>query len=109
MKTIHNTKINPERKYVIACNEHPGIWSGCVLFWGSLTEDGEKRSFGGYTTGVDRCERYTLDDIVGFSPKFAIYSPGMTYKEFIACRDIIIRPEDLENLGLSTMQVWYRP
>lgn len=109
MKTIHNTAVNPGRKYVIVCNEHSGMWAGCVLFWGQLTADGEKRSFGGYTTGIDRCERYTLDEIIAFSTNFAVYRPGMTYEQFRQHRDIIIEHENLEKLGLSTMQVWYRP
>ena len=109
MRTINNTRISRDRKYVIVCNKHSGMWTGCILFWGQLTADGEKRSFGGYTTGIDRCERYTMDDIIAFSTKFAVYRPGMTYEEFRQRRDIIIEPENLEKLGLSTMQVWYRP
>lgn len=109
MKTIQDTRISPERKYVIVCNKHSGGWGGCMLFWGELTRDDEKRSFGGYTQGIDRCERYTLEETKGFSPAFAVWHPGMTYKEFRECEDVVIEPENLAQLGLSTMQVWYRP
>lgn len=109
MKTIADTKIDPERKYVIVSNKHSGGWGGCMLFWGQLTEDNEKRSFGGYTQGVDRCERYTLEETRGFSPHFAVYAPGMTYKEFRECEDVVIEPERLADFGLQQMTVWYRP
>lgn len=110
MNKTHDIKVSPEREYVIVCNEHSGIWSGCVLFWGSLTDDGaERRSFGGYTTGVDLCERYTLEEARSFSQDFVLYEPGMSYQEFRSHRDVIIKPEQLAGLGLRTMQIWYRP
>lgn len=102
-------RVSRDRKYVIVCNEHSGNWAGCLLFWGQLTDDGEKRSFGGYTTGIDRCERYTMDEIVAWSTNFAVYKPGMTLAEFKSHRDIIVEPENLGRLGLKTMTVWYRP
>lgn len=110
VNTVYDISISPERQYVIVCNKHSGNWAGCVLFWGSLTEDHEKRSFGGYTTGVDRCERYTMDEILSFSSDmFTEYRPGMTWQEFRACENVIIQPACLEDLGLSTMKIWYRP
>ena len=33
----------------------------------------------------------------------------VTYKEFLERDNVIIEPADLENMGLATMQVWYRP
>ncbi len=109
MRTVNNTKIKPERKYVIVSNKHSGGWGGCMLFWGSLTEDNEKRSFGGYTQGIDRCERYTLDEIAGFSPHFTLWKPGMSWGEFRECEDVVIEPENLASFNLQTMQVWFRP
>lgn len=109
MNTVQNTKISPDRKYVIVCNEHAGMWAGCALFWGQLTRDEEKRSFGGYTVGIDRCERYTMDEIAAWSTHFAVYRPGMSWDEFKSHRDVIIEEKYLAGLGLQTMQVWYRP
>ena len=109
MNTIHNTKVGPKRQFVIVSNKHSGNWGGCMLFWGQLTANNEKRSFGGYTHGIDRCERYTLEEIREFSPHFAEYRDGMTMQEFLSHEDVIIKPIDLARLGLSTMQVWYRP
>ena len=109
MNTVNDVKISRDRKYVIVCNKSSGMWAGCMLFWGQLTRDDEKRSFGGYTTDVDKCERYTMEEIAGFSPAFAVWKPGMSYKEFRECQDVVIEPETLPQLGLKTMRVWYRP
>ena len=51
------------RDYMIVCNEHKALIPGTLLFWGELTGDGAPRSFGGYTCRVDRCERYTRDEL----------------------------------------------
>ena len=48
-----------DRRYVIVCNEHSGMFRGTLLFWGSRTEDGQERSFGGYTSDIDNCEIYS--------------------------------------------------
>ncbi len=32
------------------------------MFWGHLTKDDEKRSFGGYTDDINACERYTFEE-----------------------------------------------
>ena len=53
-----------KREYVIVSNRHQSRFPGCVLFWGYRTEDNEKRSFGGYTYGLDKCERYTLEESI---------------------------------------------
>lgn len=109
MRTVNNTSVNPARKYVIVSNVHSGASSANILFWGRLTADNEKRSFGGYTADIDSCERYTMDEIVAFSTKFAVYHLGMTYEDFRKRRNIIIEPKDLGKLGLSTMRIWYKP
>lgn len=58
--------VNSERKYVIVCNEHTAIFKDALLFWGSLTDNREKRSFSGYTCQIDKCERYTRKELEEF-------------------------------------------
>lgn len=39
-------------------------WSkNTLMFWGSVSDDDKKRSFGGYTDDLRLCERYTLEEI----------------------------------------------
>lgn len=52
-----------EREYVIVCLRHKGLLRDALLFWGEHTEDNEKRSFGGYTIDVTKCEKYTLEEV----------------------------------------------
>lgn len=101
--------IDPDQKFVIVSNKHSGNWPGCLLFWGQLTSDGGRRSFGGYTTGIDKCERYSEDDIVSWGGPIVFYHPGMSYGKFLRYEDVAIEPKDLRNLGLSTLRVWYKP
>lgn len=55
--------VSEDRQYVIVCREHKALLSPALLFWGSLTDDDAKRSYGGYTMDIDKCERYTRDEL----------------------------------------------
>lgn len=88
-----------KREYVIVCNEHSGYYPGALLFWGEYTADLEKRSFGGYTSDLDKCERYTLDEIRDNVYHFPIYDGRMTKKSFKQYRDVAIKVEQLKDLG----------
>lgn len=89
-----------ERDYVIVCNEHNGYYPGTLLFWGNITEDNaERRSFGGYTSDLDKCERYTLEDIKRSNYNFPIYDRRMTLKSFKGHRDVAIKISQLTELG----------
>ena len=89
-----------EREYVIVSNRHKSMFPGCILFWGHHTEDDEKRSFGGYTSGLDKCERYSLEDIKNKGLEFPFNKMG----------DIVIKVDDLLAFDwLKTMTVVYRP
>jgi len=93
------------REYVIICNRYKGI-SGSLLFWGSKTKDNEKRSFGGYTSDFDKCEKYTLEDI-----KNANYSHFKNYEDIKNIRkveDFYIKIEDLTKLGYRKMTIYYK-
>ena len=83
------------REYIIVCNEYKGMFPGCLLFWGHKTEDNEKRSFGGYTSDIDECEMYTLEEIEAKSYHFPKYAETMNFKKFKSYDDIIIKKSDL--------------
>lgn len=99
-----------DREYIIVCNEHSGIFRGALLFWGHKTEDNEKRSFGGYTSDIDKCERYTLKEIKDKGYNFPIYKQDMELQDFLKLDDVIIKYRDLIHIdGLKTMKIIYRP
>ncbi|MCR4849791.1 MAG: hypothetical protein K5870_00895 [Lachnospiraceae bacterium] len=98
-----------KREYVIVNNEHKPMWSGCVLFWGHLTDDDEPRSFGGYTNCLDKCEKYTKEELDDKGYGFPFYD-GENESEFRNIPDICIKVKDLLNLSwLKEMHVVYRP
>ena len=98
-----------DRRYVIVCNEHSGMFRGTLLFWGSRTEDGQERSFGGYTSDIDNCEIYSENEVKEKGYYFPMYHDGMTWEEFRGYDDILIEPQYLEKLGYKQMRVWYKP
>jgi len=107
-KEEHNRKY--KREYIIVCNEHNAIFNGALLFWGHKTNDNESRSFGGYTSDLDKCERYSLEEIENKHYHFPIYNKSMTFQEFKSLDDIIIKESDLQNFGeLKTVTIVYRP
>lgn len=89
-----------KREYVIVCNEHSGYYPGVLLFWGENTPDeAEKRSFGGYTSDLDKCEKYTLEEIYNSDHQIFIYDGLMTNKSFRQHRDVAIKISQLCELG----------
>lgn len=57
---------SPPRRYVIISPHTAltGTVNRYMVFWGQLTpDDAERRSFGGYTSDITKCERYTRDEI----------------------------------------------
>lgn len=99
-----------QRDYVIVCNEHRGYIPGVLLFWGGFTEDGaEKRSFGGYTSDLDRCERYTLEEVKHSGYHFPVYDERMTRASFKRHRDVAIKISQLSELGYAIKKVAIQP
>lgn len=97
-----------ERNYVIVCNEHKGI-GGSLLFWGNKTDDNaEKRSFGGYTSDFNACEKYTLEEINNSDYKFPIYGKDCNHDNFRKFEDFIIEISRLKGLGYRPMLIYYR-
>lgn len=94
-----------ERNYVIVCNERRSWPEGALLFWGKHTKDDQKRSFDGYTTRFDRCEKYTREELERFRgplkkqyPFFEEIGPtSMT--SFRKYNEVLCTMEDLESIG----------
>lgn len=96
------------RDYVIVCNKYKSMWNGCLLFWGHLTDDKESRSFGGYTSDIEKCEKYTLEEIQNNYYTFPIYDEEVMDRiDFLNCEDIVITIPQLIELGFRTMKVMY--
>lgn len=93
--------VNSERKYVIVCNEHIGTVKDALLFWGSLTDDSrEKRSFGGYTCQIDKCERYTRKELEEFrgdlKAEYPFFDELKNERDFFKKDEIFISIDDLK-------------
>jgi hypothetical protein len=111
---MNNVKtIAKNRKYVILCTKYKSVFPGALLFWGSLTTDNEKRSFSAYTSDIDSCEHYSLDDLIASHVSFDVYDPKI-HKDFqldiVPLENIIITQEDVCHLpGFKEMHMIYRP
>lgn len=99
LKTINknvNRAFTLDREYIIVCNEHNGIFAGCLLFWGHKTEDNERRSFGGYTSDIDNCEMYTLKEIEEKGYNFPVFdSRKHDIYWMLDQDDVVIKKSDL--------------
>lgn len=49
-----------ERKYIAISIKHST--KDDIQYWGNLTTDSEERCFSGYTSFLDKCEKYTLEE-----------------------------------------------
>lgn len=103
-----------DRKYVIVSNEHPAWPKGALLFWGRHTEDDQQRSFGGYTTRFDQCEKYTRAEIEQWRgshraeyPFFDEISPTCPH-DFMKHNEVVCTLEELNSLGWSLWNVVMR-
>ena len=98
--------IAPNREYVIVSLEHSG--QSDLAFWGSLTDDKEKRSFSGYTFDLDSCERYTQDEIIEADNPALFYQGESLYELMKSYMDVAIKVDDLLSIrGLKTRKTVY--
>ena len=100
-----------DRDYVIVCNEHHSIFPGALLFWGNHTEDSEKRSFAGYTSKIDKCERYTRKELEEWRGELKDEYPffeEISAKKFSRSDEVLITIEQLKALGYREYHVMYR-
>jgi len=100
-----------ERNYVIVCNEHKSLFPGTLLFWGELTPDDLERSYSGYTCQVDKCERYTRDelgkwrgDLMNEYPFYDEVKQNTFYKH----SEVMISIENLKEIGFREFHVMGR-
>lgn len=87
--------INNRREYVLLSWK----WSynkDILMFWGSQTEDDEKRSFGGYTMDVEGCEKYTKEELVKAHHRFW---NGQKMYELDTDQSYAIKLSDLHKFG----------
>lgn len=99
------------RNYVIVANRHRSWPGGSLLFWGRHTADHEERSFGGYTSRYDQCEKYTREELqhwrkgdrkhYPFFDELTITSPGDLYDH----DEVLCTLEELQSIGFSVWQV----
>lgn len=98
---IQAPEINSERKYVIVCNEHKAMLKDTLLFWGSLTDDNAKRSFGGYTCQIDKCERYTRQELEEWrgdlKKEYPFFDELKNATDFFRSDEVLISIDDLKN------------
>ncbi|MDU7251347.1 MAG: hypothetical protein E6274_03250 [Clostridium sp.] len=96
-----------ERRYVVICNRYRGI-GGSLLFWGRHTKDNEKRSFGGYTSDFNGCEKYTLEEIEQSGYNFPIYGQDAHHDNYKSFEDFAIEIKRLKILGYKPMTIYYK-
>ena len=96
-----------ERNYVVVCNRYRGV-SGSLLFWGTNTKDNEERSFGGYTSDFNACEKYTLEEIKQSGYEFPIYGNGVNHDNYKKVDDFAIEIKRLRRLGHRPMLIYYK-
>lgn len=83
-----------ERNYVVVCNRHKGI-SGSLLFWGNKTKDNAKRrSFGGYRSNFNECEKYTLQEIKESGYNFPIYGKDINHDNYMKLKILLLKLRD---------------
>lgn len=93
--------VSDKREYVIVCNEHKGIIKDALLFWGKLTDDSQPRSFGGYTIQVDKCERYTREELEKFrgedAKNYPFFDELKNARDFFRKDEVLITIDELKN------------
>lgn len=98
--------IATNREYVIVSFEHSG--QSDLVFWGSLTDDKEKRSFSGYTFDLNSCERYTQDEIIEADNPALFYQGESLHELMKSYMDVAIKVDDLLSIsGLKTRKTVY--
>ncbi|KHD34109.1 hypothetical protein NL50_17975 [Clostridium acetobutylicum] len=96
-----------KREYVIVCNRHAGV-DGSLLFWGHKTEASGKRSFGGYTSNFNNCEKYTIEELQNSGYNFPVYGEQLNRSNWKKADDFIIKISSLKDLGYRPMLIYYR-
>ena len=97
------------RDYVILSLEHST--SDYLIFWGRHTQDDEQRSFGGYTRDLNKCERYTRDELEQYRGGDRVHYPffdELAKKDFWKQEEVLMTLDDLETMGFYEARVMMR-
>ena len=101
--------MNKDRKYMIVTKRHEGAVDNALLFWGHLTGDNDKRSFGTYTVDIEKCEKYTKEELKqyrkGDKASMPFFNETDSHEYFIRCRDLLVTMDELEELGYRKFTV----
>ena len=93
--------VSEDRQYVIVCREHKALLPEALLFWGSLTDDDMERSYGGYTMDINKCERYTRDELEkwrgNLKEEYPFFDELKAKSAFYRQGEILIRIWELEH------------
>lgn len=89
------------REYVIVDTRY--MKENMLVFWGRYTKDSEKRSFGGYTKDLDKCERYTKEELENSVYNFKFYDKDLVWRKE---EDFYIKISDLEKLGCKMTVIY---
>lgn len=88
-------EISKDRIWVLASNKHK--CGGVLQFWGYLTADEDKRSYGGYPTDFSKCERYaTTDKANDGQNNFPTLDSNCNYLDLTETEHYWIKVEELE-------------
>ena len=68
----------------------------------------EKRSFGGYTGDINKCERYTLEEAINNGYNFPLYGKSCNHDNFQKYDDFVIEIRRLERLGYRPITIYAR-
>lgn len=104
--------MDKNRKYMIATKRHEGLIREALLFWGYLTEDNEERSFGGYTVDINKCEKYTREELEQYRKTECYDEKDMLFLDEtekpwwqLKNYDLLVTMEDLEKIGYRKFTV----
>ena len=93
--------VSEDRQYVIVCREHKALLPEALLFWGSLTDDNAERSYSGYTMDINKCERYTRNELEkwrgNLKEEYPFFDELKAKSAFYRQDEILIRICDLEH------------
>lgn len=96
-----------ERIWVLASNKHRQ--DDLLQFWGSYTPDEEERSYGGYYTDFDKCEKYTTEEKeTGFGSHYPTLDSNSGAYKLCSTEHFWIKISELEKLSTLKKKTVYK-
>ena len=90
-----NTK-SLNREWVLASNKHRR--NDILQFWGEYTSDEGPRSYAGYYTDVNRCEKYTTEEKKACERDYPTLDSSASYYELSSTEHFWIKLSELDKL-----------